>query len=256
MSFHLVSDVHGAADALGRVAPAGSTVLVLGDLVNLVDYRTTEGIVPDVVGTDIVDKVVALRAEGRYDDASALWVELSRDRLSDIRADVAARMRSEYLAVSAALSRYRSFVTYGNVDNVDMLISTLPDSATFVDGESVEIDGWTVGFAGGGVPAIGSSGEVSHEDMADKLARLGPVDVLCTHVPPSVEVLSTDVIGGRPKASPPILAYLLEHQPRFHYFGDVHQPRALTWRIGNTVCRNAGYFRATGRSVVHHTEDG
>jgi Icc-related predicted phosphoesterase len=255
MTFHLVSDVHGAADALSRAAPEGATLLVLGDLVNLVDYRTTEGIVPDVVGTDAVNRVVALRSEGRYDDASALWFELSKDRLVDIRAEVASRMKVEYEAVAEALERYRSFVTFGNVDNVDMLVSTLPSSATFVDGEIIEIDGLSVGFAGGGVPSIGSAGEVSHEEMRTKLDHLGPVDVLCTHVPPDVEMLSTDVIGGRPKASPPIREYLLEHQPRYHFFGDVHQPRALTWRFGETMCRNVGYFRATGRSVVHRSDD-
>lgn len=256
MTFHLVSDIHGAADALARVAPEGSTLLVLGDLVNLVDYRTTEGIVPDVVGTDIVNRVVALRTEGRYDDASALWIELSKDRLVDIRADVAARMNVEYDAVAAALSRYQSFITFGNVDNVDMLISSLPESATFIAEGVVEIDGLAVGFAGGGVPAIGSSGEVSHDEMRARLDRLGPVDVLCTHVPPAIDMLATDVIGGRPKASLPILEYLLEHEPRFHYFGDVHQPRAITWRLGRTICRNVGYFRATGRSIVHPGDDG
>jgi len=254
MTMHIVSDVHGAADALSRVAPEGATVLVLGDLVNLVDYRTTEGIVPDVVGTDVVDKVVQLRSEGRYDDAQALWVELSRDRLTDIRSEVASRMQREYTAVAAALSQYRSFVTFGNVDNVEMLQASLPPSATFVDGVVIDIDGYAVGFAGGGVPAIGSGGEVSHDAMREKLATLGPVDILCTHVPPAIDMLTSDVIGGRPKASVPILEYIIEHRPRFHYFGDVHQPRSLTWRIGETVSRNAGYFRATGRAVIHERD--
>jgi Icc-related predicted phosphoesterase len=233
MTFFVISDVHGAADALGRFAPAGSTVLVLGDLVNLIDYRTTEGIVPDVVGAETVSRVVALRAEGRYDDASSLWTELAKDRLTEIRSEVAARMRVEYDAVAAALERYVAFVTFGNVDSVAMLKDSLPESARFVDAEVVEIEGLRIGFAGGGVPAIGSSGEVAHEDMATKLGSLGAVDVLCTHVPPDVDVLSTDVIGGRPKASRPILDYLLEHQPAYHYFGDVHQPRATMWRVGD-----------------------
>ena len=250
MTFYVVSDVHGAADALSRAAPKGSTLLVLGDLVNLVDYRTLEGIVPDVVGVDIVQQVVDLRAEMRFSDASALWVEQSKGRVEEIRHAVRAKMELEYRAVSAALENYTAFVTYGNVDDVGLLKETLPPSATFIDTGVVTIDGLSVGFAGGGVPAIGSSGEVSDEDMAIKLASLGPVDVLCTHVPPDVAMLSTDVVGGRPKGSPPVLDYVLEHQPGHLFFGDVHQPRAVTWRIGKTLCRNTGYFRATGRAFA------
>ncbi len=41
----LVSDVHGAADALRSVAASGELVCVLGDLINFIDYRigTTPG---------------------------------------------------------------------------------------------------------------------------------------------------------------------------------------------------------------------
>ncbi len=251
MTFHVVADVHGAHEALGRVAPAGSTVLVLGDLVNLVDYRTNEGILPDVIGVDVIKRLVALRAAGLFEEASALWTERAGPHGSGIRDEVAERMQWEYEAVARALAPYRAYVTFGNVDRIEMLKASLPSSATFIDSGVVEIDGYTVGFVGGGVPHLGIEGEVTEQQMADKLAALGPVDILCTHVPPAIDVLSHDVVGGRPKASRSILEYLVNHQPRMHFFGDVHQPRALTWRVGGTVCRNVGYFRATGRSVLY-----
>jgi Icc-related predicted phosphoesterase len=87
--------------------------------------------------------------------------------------------------------------------------------------------------------------------MAIKLGRLGPVDILCTHVPPDVQPLASDVVGRTSKASKEILDYLLEFEPPFHFFGDIHQPQATTWRVGNTTCINVGYFRATGRGVHH-----
>ncbi len=250
MTFYVVSDVHGAAEALAKTAPEWSTLLVLGDLVNLIDYRTLEGIVPDVVGVDIVEQVVALRSEMRFDDASALWVEKAKGKVEQIQQEVRDRMVLEYRAVGDALARYTSYVTYGNVDNVELLTAALPPTATFIDVGVVRIDHLRVGLVGGGLPAIGASGEVSDEEMTDKLASLGPVDVLCTHVPPAISMLATDVVGGRPKGSQPVLDYVLEHQPRFMFFGDVHQPRAVTWRIGRTLCRNAGYFRATGRAFA------
>jgi Icc-related predicted phosphoesterase len=94
--------------------------------------------------------------------------------------------------------------------------------------------------------------------MTAILDGLGPVDVLCTHVPPAVPALRTDVITGREeRGSEPIGEYLRRIQPIYHLFGDVHQPQASTWRVGRTRCVNAGYFRATGRylrlddAIVH-----
>ena len=70
---YVVSDVHGAWDALERVAATGDLILILGDLVNLIDYRTNEGIIPDVVGSELVAEVAALRGIDRYEEAGALW---------------------------------------------------------------------------------------------------------------------------------------------------------------------------------------
>ena len=115
----------------------------------------------------------------------------------------------------------------------------------------IEIEGLAVGFAGGGIVSIGTAGEVTEDQMADKLDALGAVDVLCTHVPPAIDALSTDVVGGRTKGSEAILDYLERARPPFHYFGDIHQARAVTWRHGPTRCINVGYFRATERAVRH-----
>ena len=93
-------------------------------------------------------------------------------------------------------------------------------------------------------------GTTRHAPTA-KLQRLGPVDVLCTHVAPAVRPLSTDVIGGRAKESAAVLDYVEAHRPPWHYFGDIHQPQAVSWRVGATLCRNVGYFRATRRPVRH-----
>lgn len=247
----LVADVHGAADALARVAASGEPVLVLGDLVNLIDYRTSTGIVAEVVGIDVVQKISALRASGRHAEASEMWETVADGRSHAVTSAIADLMASEYRAVCGALSQAEAFVIYGNVDRPDMLQSFLPPTAHYVDGETREIEGRIVGFAGGGIPRIGMAGEVAPDVMREKLERLGPVDILCTHVPPDVHVLASDVIGRTTKGSVEILEYLVEHEPAFHYFGDIHQPRATTWQVGRTTCVNVGYFRATGRAVRH-----
>jgi Icc-related predicted phosphoesterase len=247
----IVSDVHGAFDALADVVARGEVVLVLGDLVNLIDYRTCEGIVPDVIGSDLAHELVALRGQNQFDEANRLWVERTAALGFDVREEIGRRMRREYVLMRHALEGGRVVLTHGNVDDPEMLIAHLPPTTTYVDGGVVDIDGLRVGIVGGGVPRIGSRGEVSDHEMAAKLDALGPVDILCSHVPPAIPMLTEDVIGGRSKASAPLLDYLERASPSFHYFGDVHQPRATRWQHRSTTCVNVGYFRATGRATVH-----
>jgi len=243
----IVADVHDAPEALARVASLGEPLLVLGDLANLIDYRTGEGIVADVVGIETIHRIARLRSTHQYEAASQVWRTRVAGIEDDVRIQVGELMAVQYARASEALDGAEAYVIYGNVDRPDLLERSLPPSARYVDAEVIEIEGWRVGFVGGGMPKIGTEGEVSHTDMAEKLDAIGPVDVLCTHVPPAIEPLARDVIGRGYKGSPEIAAYLDRYQPGFHFFGDVHQPRAVAWTYARTQCRNVGYFRATGR---------
>jgi Icc-related predicted phosphoesterase len=247
----LVADVHGAVDALAQVAARQGKLIVLGDLINFIDYRTNEGIVSEVSGPELVQAVVGLRMAGDFEAAAALWRQHAAGREAELRAKYDELVDEAYREICAALEGCEAYVTYGNVDRPDLLKERLPASARFVDAEKIELDGTVFGFAGGGTLALGTPGEVADEEMEAKLASLGPVDVLCTHVPPALDALADDVIGGRQKGSLPVLDYLWSQQPRLHYFGDIHQPQATTWRVGATTCHNVGYFRATGRAVTH-----
>jgi Icc-related predicted phosphoesterase len=247
----IVSDVHGANDALAVVASYGEPLLVLGDLLNFIDYRTYEGLLADVAGTAFVAEMVARRGRGDRKGAARLWRSFASGREAEIKARYDRLIGASYAEAAEALDGAEAYVTYGNVDRPDMLERALTGRSRFVDGEVVEIEGLTVGFAGGGASNLGVPGEVSEDEMAAKLARLGPVDVLCTHVAPAVAQLSTDVVAGRVKESRAVLDYVTRQRPRWHYFGDIHQPQATEWRVGDTLCRNAGYFRATRRPLRH-----
>lgn len=248
----LVSDVHGAFDALAEVAKKGQNLLILGDLINLLDYRTREGIIADVLGPQFGAKVANHRATGDYQAMRDAWGEVAGDRREEVREAIRKGIEAQYARCREALAGAIGFCTYGNVDNPEMLAAVLPETMRFVDGEVHEIEGVRVGFVGGGVSTpLGAAGEVTDEEMSRKLDLLGPVDVLCSHLPPQIDPLCTDVITGRrERSSVPILEYVLRFQPRRHFFGDVHQPRAITWRVGKTLCRNVGYFRATRRPVT------
>lgn len=247
----LIADVHGAVEALRQVARLEGNLLVLGDLINLIDYRTNDGIIADVNGREFTDEMVRLRTAGRFDEARSLWRRHTDGKQEQGRRDFTAAVERAYDDICPALAGSSAYVTYGNVDRPDVMQRYLPDGVRFVDAEVLEIEGLRIGFAGGGSANLGIPGEVSEDDMADKLDSLGPVDVLCSHIPPAVAALTKDVIGGSKQGSDAILEYLHAARPPYHYFGDIHQPQATSWQVGDTMCRNVGYFRATGKAVRH-----
>jgi Icc-related predicted phosphoesterase len=247
-----ISDVHHALVPLRRLIALGEPVLILGDLVNLTDYRTGEGAIADVLGVDFANDVGRARAAGDFRRMRDIWMAAMGEGAKTIQDSIREALERQYREVAEALAGGSGYALHGNVDRPAMLRESLPPGIEYVHAESRTIGGRVFGFAGGGVATpVGAQGEVSDDDMNDILESLGPVDVLCTHVPPAVDPLRTDVVTGRSeRGSQPILDYILAHQPSLHLFGDVHQPQASTWRIGRTVCRNVGYFRATGRGLV------
>ena len=249
----LIADVHGAVDRLrALVNVTAEPVLILGDLINFIDYRTMEGILADMVGRDWVAELVQLRTEERFEEARARWATIRKGRESELNRRSTELLDEAYRQIGSALAGAEGVVTYGNVDRVELLERHLPPGCEFVSHGRREIEGWRVGVVGGGVRSgLNVPGELDEEELARRLGELGPVDILCTHVAPAVAPLQTDVVGGTVKGSPAVLAYLETHQPQFHYFGDIHQPRATDWQVGVTRCRNVGYFRATGRGRRH-----
>lgn len=247
----LVSDIHGAFDELAVVGQTGETVLILGDFINLLDYRTGEGIVSDIMGRDFGKAAAVRRGEAEFGGLRSMWNEAVGARTEEVTHQFETAYRREYQICHEALVGLVGYATYGNVDRPRLLEASLPSTVRYVDGDVVEIDGYSVGFAGGGVPTpLEAEGEVSDEAMAEKLAKIGGVDILCTHIPPTVGPLRTDVITGRvERASQPVLDFLVRFKPAFHFFGDVHQPQANRWKVGLTKCVNVGYFRATKRPV-------
>jgi Icc-related predicted phosphoesterase len=244
----VVADVHGANQALARVAGEGEPLLVLGDLLDLFDYRTGEGLLSRLVGHELVQEVLRVRESGGPGAARAAWRAVDTEHAEEIAAGFDRMAREAYAETARALAGAEAYVTFGNADQPALLRRSLPPGVHFLDGEVVDVEGWRVGVVGGGLTY---PGRVTEEELAAKLADLGEVDVLCTHVAPAVPPLSRDVISGRCKHSRAVLDYLLARRPRWHYFGDIHQPQALSWRVGETLCRNVGHFRATGRAVRH-----
>lgn len=257
MKVHIVSDVHGAAADLPAAATGADVFMCLGDLLLYLDYTDpSEGVFAEVYGTELTAEYIALRSAKRFDEARELTA-VAWARISD-GADPADRMKRfgpiiqrQYRELFAAMPT-STLLTFGNVDVPEMARPLLRVGQRVLDGEVVEIDGVTFGFVGGGLPSrYRTPNEIPVADFDAKIEQLGAVDVLCTHIPPSVPELTFDVVARRFEVGSESLRRAIERtKPRYAVFGHVHQPLRTRFRIGRTECLNVGHFRGNRRPFV------
>jgi Icc-related predicted phosphoesterase len=252
MRVHVVSDVHGRADALRRSGDGADALICLGDLLLFVDYADhSQGIFPGLFGADAARELIELRAAERFDAArdfsARLWAGLGGNPREHIDAAVA----GQYAELFAAMP-VPAFLTYGNVDLPAYWRDHVRPGQHVLDGERAELDGRAFGFVGGGLRTVyRTPNELDDDAYAAKVAAVGPVDVLCSHIPPAVPELLYDTVARRmERGSEALLELIQATQPRYALFGHVHQPLRCRIRIGRTECINVGHFRANGRPFV------
>jgi Icc-related predicted phosphoesterase len=252
MRIKVIADVHGDLDVVLKEAARCDVLLLLGDLINVIDYSNAGGILAEVYGSDTVRAWSRMRAAGRFEESRAILREASRGREQEFRALMFKRIDENTREFCEQLPD-NVVVTYGNVDVPDLVRKYLPPTVRFVEAEVLTFDGIRFGFVGGGLPKVGIPGEVALDAYAERVASLGPVDVLCAHVPPAVEDLTFDVVADyNEPGSEALLAYLHEYQPTHMYYGHVHQPRVGDATIGDTHVVNIGaHYRATGCAWDH-----
>jgi Icc-related predicted phosphoesterase len=247
MRVHVVSDVHGAADALATAGDGADALVCLGDLVLFLDYADhTRGIFPDLFGAENADRIVEMRTAGRFDEAREFSQRLWNG--ADRRAAIEAAVRKQYAEMFAVLPT-PTYATYGNVDIPTLWPEYARPGTTVLDGTTAEIGGRVFGFVGGGLcTPLHTPYEIDDETYAAKVAALGEVDVLCSHIPPAVPELCYDTVARRfERGSEALLDAINETRPKYALFGHVHQPLARRMRIGATECVNVGHFAGSGR---------
>ena len=259
MRVHVVSDVHGNVDALARAGEGADALVVLGDLLDFVDYHDhSKGILGQVFGPEKVAVFAELRRGRRSAQLAAyartLWTDL--DNAADV---VEEAIRDQYAKLFAAMTA-PTYATPGNVDVPALWPEFAGDGIHLLDGQTAQVGDLVFGFVGGALLAPGATLRRAgvwvpylrtREDFDGSVAALGPVDVLCSHIPPSVPELSYDVVARRAElASTALLAAIHRDRPRWSLFGHVHQPLAARMRIGRTECVNVGHFKRTGAPYV------
>lgn len=254
MSIYVLSDLHGADEAIPKAVPEGATLLLLGDLLNVIDYIEMSGILVDLFSEETVAHVAHLRKVQKLEEARAVMAERSEGREGEIRARFSELAAQQYEAIFARLPE-PTYLILGNVD-IPRMASAFVDAHPGVidaNGHAFEIEGERFGFVGGALPTpLNVAGEVTEEEMRANIESLGDVDVLCSHIPPAVPELCFDSLAGKmEQGSKDLLEYIENVQPRRAYFGHVHQPLVSSRYIGRTLCMNTGYFRTTKRAVLH-----
>jgi Icc-related predicted phosphoesterase len=252
MRVNVVSDVHGRIDALRGAGSDAEALLCLGDLLLFVDYADHgQGIFPELFGAQAARELIRLRTAQRFDEARALSARLWAGLGGDPRQHIDAAVSRQYAELFAAMPT-PAYLTYGNVDVPRLWDDNLRPGHQVLDGERIDLGGWSFGFVGGGLRSIYRTPNELDDDVFEaKVEAVGEVDVLCAHIPPAVPELLYDTVARRmERGSEALLAAIRRTQPRYALFGHVHQPQASRIRIGVTECINVGHFRATGQPFV------
>ncbi|HEY0636045.1 MAG TPA: metallophosphoesterase [Pseudonocardiaceae bacterium] len=259
MRVHVVSDVHGNAEALARAGDGADALVVLGDLIDFVDYDDhSAGILGRVFGPERVRRFAELRATPGGDLVGfvrSLWAGLD-----DPAAVVEAEVRAQYERLFAALTA-PTYATPGNVDLPHLWPEYAGAGVTVCDGTVADIGGRLFGFVGGAVlppgvrPRTGPRPWTPYlragAEYAAAVDGLPDVDVLASHIPPAVPELCYDVVARHPeRGSTELLGYLTRRRPPLALFGHVHAPLARRARVHSTECVNVGHFRRTESPYV------
>ncbi len=272
MRVSFVSDIHGNIDGLAEVARDAETLVVLGDLLDYVDYHDpSAGILGEVFGADNVLAFSELRSIGDFAGLhrlnTALW-ETIADPVGTLNEVVDRRYRRAFAALARADST--PLLILGNVDVLDVWQQVAGDELPSLDGRVVDVHGSRFGFVGGGAsrirpapPAAAVPTAVPVPSMArawrpyvrqapeyaESVAALGAVDVLCSHMPPKLAPLRYDLVPARLEMfGPGLLESVDAHHPWLAVFGHVHQPLAMRMRRGTTECVNVGHFARHARA--------
>ena len=264
MIWHVVSDVHGNADALARAGEGADALLVLGDLLDFVDYHDPAGgILGDLVGREGSVEFARLRSGGAPGEmrrfVREMWaaVENPRERVLDA-------VRAQYERLFGVLSDLAGslpvYLTPGNVDVPAVWPAEIP-GVRVLDGAVADIGGLRVGFVGGvplpagveprdGVFPAYLRRREDYDAAVAAVTRDG-LDVLASHAPPDDAELAYDVDARhREASSTALLDAIVAHRPRAALFGHVHAPLATRRRLGSTECVNAGHFQRRGTPIV------
>lgn len=253
MAVKIISDIHGEYGALARELEPGDIAVMLGDYINLIDFRNLDGILAEVFTREEIMEALSLLARGRK--------ELARNQIREVAGGTPEKLRRVRELASESYHELfdsipcKCFLLYGNIDDPGLMREAAGGNAEIVEAGVISVAGERFGLVSGaphGPWTVGLPGEMDPGEYARRVESLGPVDVLCTHYPPAVPELTWDTLANRDEeGSEKLLEYIDRYRPACHYFGHVHNPRISSLTRGSTRFVNAGFFKAHQTALTH-----
>ena len=154
-----ISDVHHQLEFLKLLPKKNEPVVILGDLINWIDYRNGDGIAKEVFGLENVQTLINLRKEHRFEERKNLWKSLYSNNPEVIMKNMRDAIENQYEEVFKILKKYHVWFIPGNVDDVEIMNSYTSSSVKNVDGLLIEHQGTKLGFAGGEYPRLSTQEE-------------------------------------------------------------------------------------------------
>lgn len=247
MRWQFVADVHGAEKKLEALINRKLPLVLLGDNVNLVDFKTLSGIATRVLTKTDIAKILLNLGKGGPKKALDLANKLffhQPEKIAKAKIEIA----KDYKKLAKVLPE-ESYVLHGNVDWPELLAEAMGEM--YVESGVVEVNGLKIGFVSGtgSYPfSMNLPGETTDEIYRERLFSIGAVDILCTHFPARLDGISWDVVAKRDEGGGQMITdYIEEFKPRLHLYGHIHNPKVAETTIGSTKLKNVGGFRYHGK---------
>lgn len=242
-------DIHGEFETLSGLVSADEVLFIAGDLLNFMDFADiTKGILYHAFTHEELAEGLKEYARGNLDRVRDGIREIStpgHERYERVRPLI----ENTYERLSRMLPG-KTFIIFGNDDYPSILKAKLDGKAEIIESGTVKMGGLSIGLVSGmpeGHRTMGLAGEIPADIFRQRLFSLGSVDIIVTHIPPTIPELTYDVVAKRQEpSSDALLEYIHAHHPSYAFFGHVHNPRVQSMTIGRTRAVNLGFFKKTG----------
>lgn len=134
-------------------------------------------------------------------------------------------------------------------DNPKLMRKMLPKDVIYLENSGVEICGWKI-YGSPNTPRAGSSAFSRHRGhQMREVWRSIPsdTDILLTHCPPAG--IQDTTIRGESAGCESLRHKVMQVQPKYHFFGHIHQGFGKTELNGTTFC-NVAYLNQISQTVT------